>query len=112
MTDCLFCRIVSGEIPSERVAETDAVVAFRDVDPKAPLHVLVVPRTHVADVGELADAEPATVTELVQVAREVVADSGQESYRLVFNTGEEAGQTVFHAHVHVLAGRPLSWPPG
>jgi histidine triad (HIT) family protein len=117
MADCLFCRIVAGEIPAEVVAETESAFAFRDLDPQAPLHVLVVPRTHVADVGELvvgelADAEPGTVAELVRVARRVAADEGYDSYRLVFNTGAEAGQSVFHAHLHVLAGRTQAWPPG
>ena len=112
MADCLFCRIVAGEIPSEIVTETESVVAFRDVNPQAPVHVLVVPRMHVTDAGELADTEPATVAELVRVARQIVTDAGHESYRLVLNTGADAGQTVFHAHLHVLAGRGLSWPPG
>ncbi len=112
MADCLFCRIVAGEIPSETVTETDSVVAFRDVNPQAPLHVLVVPRTHVSDAGELADAEPATAAELVRVGRQIASDAGHDSYRMVFNTGADAGQTVFHAHLHVLAGRGLSWPPG
>ena len=108
----MFCRIVSGEIPAEIVTESDSAVAFRDTRPQAPLHVLVVPRTHAADAAALADAEPATVAELVRVARRVATDAGHESYRLVFNTGGGAGQTVFHTHVHVLAGRPLTWPPG
>jgi histidine triad (HIT) family protein len=112
VADCLFCRIVAGEIPSETVMETDSVVAFRDVDPQAPLHVLVVPRTHVSDGGALAEAEPATVAELVRVGRQIASDAGHDSYRMVFNTGQDAGQTVFHAHLHVLAGRGLSWPPG
>jgi histidine triad (HIT) family protein len=112
MADCLFCRIVSGEIPADVVAETETALAFRDLNPQAPLHVLVVPRTHVANVAELADTEPETVAELVRLARQVVTDAGHESYRLVFNTGQEAGQSVFHAHLHVLAGRPQAWPPG
>ena len=112
MADCLFCRIVAGEIPAEVVAETETALAFRDLNPQAPLHVLVVPRTHVANVAELADAEPETLAELVRVARQAVTDAGHESYRLVFNTGEEAGQSVCHAHLHVLAGRPQAWPPG
>jgi histidine triad (HIT) family protein len=112
MADCLFCRIVSGEISSEIVTETDGVVAFRDVAPQAPLHVLVVPRRHLTDVGALVEAEPATVAELVRVARQVATDAGHDSYRLVFNTGAEAGQTVFHAHLHLLAGRGMAWPPG
>ena len=110
--DCLFCRIVAGEIPADVVVETDDAVAFRDVNPQAPVHVLVVPRKHVADAGELADQDPATVAELVSLARRVALDAGHDSYRLVFNTGADAGQTVFHAHLHVLAGRSLTWPPG
>ncbi|MGC4109672.1 MAG: histidine triad nucleotide-binding protein [Nocardioides sp.] len=112
MSDCLFCQIVAGEIPAEVVAESETALAFRDVNPQAPLHVLVVPRAHARDVGELADTDPATVGELAAVARQVATDAGHDSYRLVFNTGADAGQTVFHAHVHVLAGRPLTWPPG
>lgn len=112
MADCLFCSIVSGEIPSETVATTDSVVAFRDVNPQAPLHVLVVPRAHASDAGDLVDSDPSAVAELVRVARRVASDAGHDSYRLVFNTGADAGQTVFHAHLHVLAGRGLTWPPG
>ena len=110
--ECLFCRIVSGEIPADIVAETAEAVAFRDVNPQAPLHVLVVPRLHVADAAGLADRAPATLAALVSLGRQVAAEGGHESYRLVFNTGAGAGQTVFHAHLHVLAGRSLSWPPG
>jgi histidine triad (HIT) family protein len=110
--DCLFCSIVAGDIPAEVVAESETAVAFRDVNPQAPLHALVVPRVHVANAGELADREPETVAELVRVARQVATDAGHDSYRLVLNTGEEAGQSVFHAHLHVLAGRPQAWPPG
>ncbi|HEY2878889.1 histidine triad nucleotide-binding protein [Nocardioides sp.] len=112
MADCLFCRIIAGEIPADVVAETESALAFRDVNPQAPLHVLVVPRAHVANAAELADTDPATVAELVRVARQVAVDAGYENYRTVFNTGEEAGQSVFHAHLHVLAGRRLAWPPG
>jgi histidine triad (HIT) family protein len=110
--DCLFCRIVAGEIPADVVARTETAVAFRDVNPQAPLHVLVVPRAHLVDAAELAAADPATTAELVTVARQVADDAGHDSYRLVFNTGAEAGQTVFHAHLHVLAGRAFTWPPG
>jgi histidine triad (HIT) family protein len=110
--DCLFCRIVAGEIHADVVASTDAAIAFRDVNPQAPLHVLVVPRTHVPDAAALADAEPGTVAGMVALAHQVVAEAGHASHRLVFNTGGDAGQTVFHAHLHVLAGRSLTWPPG
>lgn len=112
MADCLFCRIIAGEIPADVVAETESALAFRDVNPQAPLHVLVVPRAHVANAAELADTDPATVAELVRVGRQVATDAGYEDYRMVFNTGERAGQSVFHAHLHVLAGRVLTWPPG
>jgi histidine triad (HIT) family protein len=110
--DCLFCRIVAGEIPAEVVAQGETALAFRDLDPQAPLHVLVVPRTHAANAAELADLEPATVADLVRMGRQVCADAGHDSYRLVFNTGVDAGQSVFHAHLHVLAGRTQAWPPG
>jgi histidine triad (HIT) family protein len=112
MEDCLFCSIVAGDIPAEIVAQSETTVAFRDVNPQAPLHVLVVPRTHVPNAAELADREPDTVAELVRVARRVSTEAGHHSYRMVLNTGAEAGQTVFHAHLHVLAGRAQAWPPG
>jgi histidine triad (HIT) family protein len=112
VADCIFCSIVTGEIAADVVAESDTAVAFRDLNPQAPLHVLVVPRTHVANAAELADREPETVAELVRVARRVAAEDGHESYRLILNTGPEAGQTVLHAHLHVLAGRPQPRPPG
>jgi histidine triad (HIT) family protein len=110
--DCLFCRIVAGDIPADVVAQTETAVAFRDLNPQAPTHALVVPRSHHRDVASLADAEPATVAELVRVARDVASGDGLDEYRLVFNTGAAAGQTVFHTHLHVLAGRAMTWPPG
>jgi histidine triad (HIT) family protein len=110
--DCLFCRIVAGEIPADVVARSGTAVAFRDLNPQAPTHALVVPRSHHADAASLADAEPQTVAELVRVARDVAGADGLDEYRLVFNTGAAAGQTVFHTHLHVLAGRAMTWPPG
>jgi histidine triad (HIT) family protein len=110
--DCLFCRIVAGEIPAAVVAQSDTALAFRDVNPQAPTHALVVPRTHYADAAALADGEPETVAELVRVARDVARADGLDEYRLVLNTGADAGQTVFHTHLHVLGGRAMSWPPG
>ena len=112
VADCIFCSIVAGEIPADVVAESETALAFRDLNPQAPLHVLVIPRTHVGTAADLADREPETVAELVRVARRVAGDAGHESYRLILNTGEDAGQTVLHAHLHVLAGRPQPWPPG
>ena len=111
--DCLFCRIVRREIPAAVVAETDTALAFRDVNPQAPTHVLVVPQEHHVDAAALAREAPATVAHLVDAAREVAAAEGlDDGYRLVFNTGAQAGQTVFHVHLHLLGGRDLGWPPG
>ena len=112
VADCLFCRIVGGEIPADLVREGERVVAFRDINPQAPVHVLVVPREHHDDVGALAAADPAALAELVTVGREIAGAEGDDDFRLVFNTGADAGQTVFHVHGHVLAGRAFTWPPG
>jgi histidine triad (HIT) family protein len=112
VADCLFCRIVAGEIPATVVQETERVVAFRDVNPQAPLHVLVIPRAHHPDVGALAAEDPAALADLAATGVAVANAEGYESYRVVFNTGPDAGQTVFHVHGHVLAGRSMSWPPG
>jgi histidine triad (HIT) family protein len=112
-TDCLFCKIVEGEIPADVVHETDTTIAFRDLDPQAPTHVLVVPRVHQPDAASLAGAEPTVLVDLVTSARAVAEQEGlREGYRLVFNTGPQAHQTVFHAHLHVLGGRSMGWPPG
>jgi histidine triad (HIT) family protein len=109
---CLFCRIVRREIPAAVVAETDAALVFRDVNPQAPFHVLVIPKRHVASLAEADDA--ALLGELSLVAARVARDAGhaEGGFRTVVNTGPDAGQTVFHLHVHVLAGRALHWPPG
>lgn len=110
--DCLFCRIVTGEVPADVVHRGERVLAFRDIDPKAPTHVLVVPRTHHRSVADLATAEPATLAELAETAQQIAAEDGHDSFRLVFNTGRRSGQSVFHVHGHVLAGRDMAWPPG
>jgi histidine triad (HIT) family protein len=112
--DCLFCRIVAGEIPATIVHETDSTVAFRDINPQAPTHVVVVPRAHHDDAYSLAQVDPALVGALVATAGAVAEREGitESGYRLVFNTGVGAGQTVLHAHCHVLGGRPMTWPPG
>jgi histidine triad (HIT) family protein len=110
--DCPFCRIVAGEIPATVVAEGERVLAFRDLNPKAPTHVLVIPRAHHPDVGALAAADPQALADLVATGVAVAKADGYDSYRVVFNTGPDAGQTVFHVHGHVLAGRTLTWPPG
>jgi len=109
--DCLFCKIVAGELPADVVLDTDDVLAFRDLAPKAPTHVLVIPKRHLVDVGELA-AYPDTAAAVLAGVRQTVDKLGLDSYRTVFNTGVEAGQTVFHVHAHVLSGRGMTWPPG
>jgi histidine triad (HIT) family protein len=111
--DCLFCKIVARDIPSEVVHETDTTLAFRDVEPQAPTHVLVVPRTHLPNAAAVAAEEPDVLVDLVSSARAVAEQEGlDEGYRLVFNTGPAAHQSVFHAHLHVLGGRQMGWPPG
>lgn len=110
--ECLFCRIATGDVPATVVGETPATIAFRDIDPQAPTHVLVIPRRHFETVAELAGAQPEVLAELVRHADDVARAEGFPSYRLVFNSGRAAGQSVFHVHGHVLAGRALSWPPG
>ena len=119
MSDCLFCRMVAGEIPADVVHETDRVLVFRDINPQAPTHVLVVPKEHHATLGTLAAADPELTGELVAAAHAVALQEGlvsdgapEPGYRLVANTGPQAGQTVHHVHLHVLGGRGLGWPPG
>ncbi len=114
MSDCLFCAIVAGDVPADVIHRDDDAVAFRDIDPKAPVHILVIPAAHHATAAELAAADPAATGRLLALAGSIaesegVADSG---YRIVTNTGPGAGQSVHHVHFHLLGGRDLSWPPG
>ncbi|KUF20251.1 MULTISPECIES: histidine triad nucleotide-binding protein [Streptomyces] len=110
--DCLFCKIVAKEVPATVVRETETTLAFRDINPQAPTHVLVIPKVHHPDAASLAAAEPEIAADVLREAGEVAAQEQSDSYRIVFNTGTGAGQTVFHAHAHVLGGRGLQWPPG
>lgn len=111
--DCLFCRIVSGEIPSDRVYEDNNVIGFRDVAPRAPTHILVIPRRHVADAHSLTDEDAGLLGHCFAALRDVANAEGLTGgYRIVANVGPDAGQTVGHLHFHLLAGRQLSWPPG
>jgi len=112
--DCLFCKIVAGEIPAEIIFESETVIAFRDINPKAPTHVLMIPKRHIATINELADADKDAVGELFLVAAKIAADEGHadDGYRVVMNCNAAAGQTVFHIHLHLLGGRQLTWPPG
>ena len=114
MAECLFCAIVAGDIPSTQVLETDQILAFRDINPQAPTHVLIIPKTHYPDVAALAAADAALLGEVINAAQQVAAAEGvaETGYRVVFNTGIQAGQTVPHIHGHVLGGRSLTWPPG
>ncbi len=114
MAECLFCAIVAGEIPVTTVLETDRVLAFRDIDPQAPTHVLVIPKDHHPDAAAFAAADPGLLGEVITAAHRVAAAEGvaETGYRLVFNTGAQAGQDVWHVHTHVLGGRDLTWPPG
>ena len=111
---CLFCRIIAGEIPSSKVYEDDEVFAFNDINPQAPLHVLIVPKRHIATTNDLAPGDDSIVGTLVRRAAAIAGEKGyaERGYRTVFNTNAEAGQTVFHIHLHLLAGRRLAWPPG
>ena len=112
--DCIFCKIVAGEIPAKLVYEDDAAVAFRDINPQAPTHALVIPRKHIASLAVAGEADESVLGHLLRVAARVAREEGhaERGYRTVINTGSDAGQTVFHIHVHVLGGRTLTWPPG
>ena len=114
MAECLFCAIVAGEIPATTMLETDQILAFRDINPQAPTHVLVIPKQHYPDVAALAAADGGLLGEVISGAHRVAADEGisETGYRVVFNTGADAGQVVPHVHGHVIGGRSLDWPPG
>jgi histidine triad (HIT) family protein len=114
MSTCLFCRIIAGEIPSAKVYEDDYLIAFNDINPQAPMHVLVVPRTHVATLNDLGSGHDGVVGAMVRRGAAIAAERGYADggYRTVFNCNADAGQTVFHIHLHVLGGRKMSWPPG
>ena len=112
--DCLFCKIAAGEIPAKVVHRDDDVVAFEDINPQAPFHVLVIPRRHISTLNDADDADDALLGRLVLRAARIAAEHGHDAdgYRTVFNCNRRAGQTVFHIHLHLLAGRDLNWPPG
>jgi histidine triad (HIT) family protein len=112
VTDCLFCRIAAGEIPSKAAYSDERVYAFHDIAPKAPTHILVIPRKHIGKLAELEKGDEHLVGEVVVRAAAIARDLRLEHFRLVANNGEGAGQTVFHLHFHLLGGRPMSWPPG
>jgi histidine triad (HIT) family protein len=114
MKDCLFCKMVSGEIQPKKVYEDDRVLAFRDINPQAPTHVLVIPKEHIATIDDLRPEHAEVVGELYLAAKEIARKEGlsESGYRAVMNCGRDAGQAVFHIHLHVLGGRHMQWPPG
>ena len=114
MSDCLFCKMVSGEIQPDVVFEDDEVLAFRDVHPQAPMHVLVIPKVHIPTVNDLTSEHAGLVGKMYLAAQQIAAGEGvaEPGYRMVMNCNPEAGQSVYHIHLHVLGGRPMSWPPG
>lgn len=111
---CLFCRIVAGEIPATRVFEDDRLLAFTDINPQAPMHVLVIPKQHIATLNELNEGHDELIGAMVRAAAAIAKEQGYDGpgFRTVFNCNAQAGQTVFHVHLHVLGGRVMSWPPG
>ena len=114
MSDCLFCKIIAGEIPSTKVCEDEEVIAFEDVNPQAPVHVLVVPKKHIPTLNDMSPDDNVLLGQMFQVAARIAKDrrTHETGYRTVFNVNAGAGQTVFHIHLHVLGGRPMTWPPG
>ncbi len=114
MSDCIFCKIANGDIPSEFVYEDDEIVAFRDLNPQAPSHILIIPRRHIATTNDLTAADDALLGRMVRAAKIIAEKEGidERGYRTVLNCNAEAGQSVFHIHLHLLGGRPMGWPPG
>lgn len=110
--NCIFCKIVAGDIPAAIVKKSQHALAFDDINPQAPTHVLIIPTSHHDNVADLSAADPLALQALFSLAAEIAAERGLNGYRTVFNTGAEAGQSVFHAHLHLLGGRALQWPPG
>ena len=112
MSECLFCRIIAGEIPSSKVYEDEVCFAFNDIAPQAPTHFLVIPKAHIPSVSAVSAENSAVVGHIFEVIAKLAKEQGMESYRVVSNIGEQAGQSVFHLHFHVLSGRDMTWPPG
>jgi histidine triad (HIT) family protein len=110
--DCLFCKIIQGDIPADKLYEDDDVLAFRDIAPVAPLHFLVIPKKHISGPSGVAEEDEQVIGKMMRIGNQVAREEGIEQFRLVLNNGEEAGQTVFHIHMHVIGGRSLNWPPG
>ena len=114
MSDCLFCKILDGDIPADIIFESATAIAFRDINPQAPTHVLIIPRQHISTINDISEADQSLVGSLFTAAREIAVSEGlsDDGYRVVMNCNEAAGQTVFHIHLHLLGGRSFNWPPG
>jgi histidine triad (HIT) family protein len=110
--DCLFCKIIQGDIPTDKLYEDHEVLAFRDIAPVAPLHFLVIPKKHISGPSEVTEEDEQVIGKMMRIGNQIAKEEGIEQFRLVLNNGEEAGQTVFHIHMHVIGGRSLNWPPG
>lgn len=114
MSDCLFCKIANGDIQADVLYESDTMIAFQDINPQAPTHILIIPREHISTINDIEEQHEALVGGLLRTAKNIAADEGlsEDGYRLVMNCNQAAGQTVFHIHLHLLGGRNLTWPPG
>lgn len=112
MEDCIFCKIVSGKIPSKKIFESEDILAFNDISPQAPVHIVIIPKEHIHSLEKITDSNSHIPGKLVSAASKIAKDLNLDGYRLVINCNEIAGQTVFHLHCHLLAGRQMNWPPG
>ncbi len=114
LADCIFCKIIKGEIPSEKVYENENVIAFKDINPAAPVHILIIPRKHISSINDIEEMDSNIIGEIFLAAKEIARQLGiaEDGYRVVSNCGEKAGQTVMHLHYHLIGGRSLTWPPG
>ncbi len=110
--NCLFCKIINGEIPADKLYEDDDILAFRDIAPQAPVHFLVIPKKHISGPSAVTTEDEQLIGRTMRLAGEIARQEGLEHYRVVLNNGADAGQTVFHIHIHILGGRSMSWPPG
>ena len=114
MDNCLFCKIINGEITAKKVYENEHIIAFNDIDPKAPIHILVIPKKHIRSINELNSSDINLAGEIILAAKKIAKDQGVDSkgFRVVFNTNDDGGQTVYHIHMHIMGGRQMQWPPG
>ena len=114
MDNCLFCKIVAGEIPCKKVYENKSIIAFQDIDPKAPIHILVIPKKHIRSINELKKSDKIIAGELLLAAQKIseIEEINESGFRTIFNTNDDGGQTVYHIHMHIMGGRKMTWPPG